>query len=198
MRHVTCDMWHNYKSSLLSKDIKTKVVQHVPRINISILHMTCAMWYVTFEMRNVTCDIITNTHHVPRINISISHTLKYRIKGAPFIRGQKHFCPASFLFDVRPLYSNSFIFGVFGAPIIFQIIFLEPFRSSFDVVLLKIGGRFKFFYTQNRIGCVFVCLNVVRMSIFLQIDTIIQKLQRYLHKARHRNTPFENCWKFEI
>ena len=53
------------------------------------------------------------------------NTLKYRIKGAPFIRGQKNFCPASFLFDVRPLYSNSFIFGVFGAPIIFQIIFLE-------------------------------------------------------------------------
>ena len=66
----------------------------------------------------------------------------------------------------------------------------ETFRSSFDVVLLKIGGRFKFFYTQNRLGCVFVCLNVIRMSIFVQIDTIIQKLQRYLHKVRHRNTPF--------
>ena len=33
--------------------MKTKVVQHVPRINISILHMTC-------DMRNVTCDIITS------------------------------------------------------------------------------------------------------------------------------------------
>ena len=66
----------------------------------------------------------------------------------------------------------------------------ELLNGSFDVVLLKIGGRFKFFYTQNRLGCVFVCLNVIRMSIFLQIDTIIQKLQRYLHKVRHRNTPF--------
>ena len=72
---------------------------------------------------------------------------------------------------------------------------VELLNGSFDVVLLKIGGRFKFFYTQNRLGCVFVCLNVIRMSIFVQIDTIIQKLQRYLHKVRHRNTPFcgESC-----
>ena len=38
--------------------------------------------------------------------------ITYRIKGAPFIRGQKYFCPASFLFDVRPLFSNSFFGGV--------------------------------------------------------------------------------------
>ena len=54
MWHATCDMWHNYKYSLLSLHMKTKVVQHVPRINISIWHVTC-------DMRNVTCDIITNT-----------------------------------------------------------------------------------------------------------------------------------------
>ena len=66
----------------------------------------------------------------------------------------------------------------------------ELLNGSFDVVLLKIGGRFKFFYTQNRLGCVFIWRNVICMSIFLQIDTIIQKLQRYLHKVRHRNTPF--------
>tara|TARA_A100001015_G_scaffold179877_1_gene200049 strand:+ start:270 stop:875 length:606 start_codon:yes stop_codon:yes gene_type:complete len=35
------------------------------------------------------------------------------------------------------------------------------------------------------------------MSIFVQIDTIIQKLQRYLHKVRHRNTPF-NLGLFKV
>jgi len=44
-------------------------------------------------------------------------TLKYRIKGAPFIRGQEFFfCPAPFLFDVRPLYSHFGFLGGFGAP----------------------------------------------------------------------------------
>ena len=43
-------MWNNYKYSLLSINMKTKVVHHVPRINISI-------WHMTFDMRNVTCDI---------------------------------------------------------------------------------------------------------------------------------------------
>ena len=87
MRHVTCDMWHNYKYSLLSKDIKTKVVQHVPRINISILHMTCDMRNVTCYMWHAKCDMWHNykysllsidmktkvVQHVPRINISIWH-----------------------------------------------------------------------------------------------------------------------------
>ena len=46
MWHVTCKMWHNiilrnYKYSVLCRNMKTKVVQHVPRINISIWHMTC-------------------------------------------------------------------------------------------------------------------------------------------------------------
>ena len=41
-----------------------------------------------------------------------SITLKYQIKGTPFIRDQKSFCPAPFLFDVRPLFSNSFFGGV--------------------------------------------------------------------------------------
>ena len=77
-----CDMWHNYKYSFLSIDMKTKVVQHVPRINISIWHMTCDMWHAT-------CDIITNTHifhvvtrflyvifvwrSVKHINVKITH-----------------------------------------------------------------------------------------------------------------------------
>ena len=44
LRNVTCtchicDMWHNYKYSLLSIDMKTKIVQHVPTINISISHV---------------------------------------------------------------------------------------------------------------------------------------------------------------
>ena len=88
----------------------------------------------------------------------------------------------------RTLGWKDFQFKEFRFPSLFLSVL--PFRSSFDVVLLKIGGRFKFFYTQNRLGCVFICRNVIRMSIFLQIDTIIQKLQRYLHKVRHRNTPF--------
>ena len=36
MRNVTWNMWHNYKYSLLSLHMKTKVVQHVLRINISM------------------------------------------------------------------------------------------------------------------------------------------------------------------
>ena len=35
MWNATCDIWHNYKYSLLSIDMKTKVVQHVSRINMS-------------------------------------------------------------------------------------------------------------------------------------------------------------------
>ena len=48
--HMTCDMWHNYKYSLLSIDMKTKVVQHVSRINISISHITCDMWKAKCDM----------------------------------------------------------------------------------------------------------------------------------------------------
>ena len=44
-----------YKQRLLSLDMKTKIVQHVPTINISIWHITCDMWHAT-------CYIITNTH----------------------------------------------------------------------------------------------------------------------------------------
>ena len=68
------EICHNYKYSVLTIDMKTKFIQHVPRINISIWHKTCNMWY---------CDIITNTHlnmktkfvhHVPRTNISMLQT----------------------------------------------------------------------------------------------------------------------------
>ena len=40
--------------SLLSIDMKTKVVQHVPRINIIIWHNTFDMWQATCDMRHVT------------------------------------------------------------------------------------------------------------------------------------------------
>ena len=50
-------MWHNYKYSLLSIDMKTKVVQHVQRINISISHITCDMWKAKCDMWHVICDI---------------------------------------------------------------------------------------------------------------------------------------------
>ena len=87
MRNVTCDTWHNYKYSLLTIPMKTKVVQHVPRINISIWHMTCDMRNVTCDMWHVTCDM---WHHykysllnlpmktkvvqqVPRFNITCHH-----------------------------------------------------------------------------------------------------------------------------
>ena len=39
-----------YKQRLLSIDMKTKVVQHVPRIKISIWPLTCDMWYVKYDM----------------------------------------------------------------------------------------------------------------------------------------------------
>ena len=48
--HAQCDMWQNYKYSLLSIDMKTKVVQHVPRINTSISHITCDMWKAKCDM----------------------------------------------------------------------------------------------------------------------------------------------------
>ena len=45
----------NSKQRLLSLDIKTKIVQRVPTINISIWHVTC-------DMLHATCYIITNSH----------------------------------------------------------------------------------------------------------------------------------------
>ena len=48
----------SYKQQLLSIDMKTKVVQHVPRIKISIWPLVCDMW-------NMTCDRLdsmTNNH----------------------------------------------------------------------------------------------------------------------------------------
>ena len=76
-----------HKQRHLSIDMKTKIVQHVPRINISIWHKTCHMSHATCHMRHVTCamwhdykysllskDIKTKVvQHVPRINISILH-----------------------------------------------------------------------------------------------------------------------------
>ena len=35
---------YTHKERHLSIDMKTKIVQHVPRINISIWHMACDMW----------------------------------------------------------------------------------------------------------------------------------------------------------
>ena len=58
----TLSMWHNYKYSLLPIDMRTKVVQHVPRI----------MWHVKGKMWQVTCDIITNTFELTHENKSWS------------------------------------------------------------------------------------------------------------------------------
>ena len=81
MRNVTCNMWHNYKYSLLSLHMKTKVVQHVPRINISISHITCDMWKAKCDMWHNYKYSLLSLHmktkvvqHVPRINISMSQT----------------------------------------------------------------------------------------------------------------------------
>ena len=49
-----------YKQWLLTIDMKTKVVQNVPRINICIWHMTCDMRNVTCDMQNVTCNMWRN------------------------------------------------------------------------------------------------------------------------------------------
>ena len=48
-KHLTYDIWHHDKQSLLSIDMKTKVVQHVPRINISIWHLTLDTWHFTYD-----------------------------------------------------------------------------------------------------------------------------------------------------
>ena len=71
-RNVTSDMWHNYKYSLLSLHMKTKVVQHVPRINI--WHVTCEMWH-NYKYSLLSIDMKTKVvQHVPRTNISMSQT----------------------------------------------------------------------------------------------------------------------------
>ena len=68
------------KQWVWSIEMKTKVVQHVPMINISIWHMTCTMWHVTCDMWHnykyslLSIDMKTKVvQHVPRINLSISH-----------------------------------------------------------------------------------------------------------------------------
>ena len=69
--------WHdsmtkNHKQSLLSIDMKTKVVQHVPVINISTWHMTAwhdsmtnnhKQWLLSVDMKTKVVQ------HVPVINI---------------------------------------------------------------------------------------------------------------------------------
>ena len=73
-------MWHNYKYSLLRIDMRTKVVQHVQRINISISHITCDNWKAKCDMWHNYKNSLLSLHmktkdvqHVPRINISIWH-----------------------------------------------------------------------------------------------------------------------------
>ena len=69
-----------HKQQHLSIDMKTKIVQHVPRINISIWHKTCDMRHVTCHMWHNYKYSLLSLHmktrvvqHVPRINISIWH-----------------------------------------------------------------------------------------------------------------------------
>ena len=69
-----------HKQRHFSIDMKTKIVQHVPRINISIWHKTCHMSHATCHMWHdykyslLSKDIKTKVvQHVPRINISILH-----------------------------------------------------------------------------------------------------------------------------
>ena len=85
MQNMTCDMWHNYKYSLLSLHMKTKVVQHVPRINISISHITCDMWKAKCDMwHNYKYSLLSINmktkvvQHVPRINLSHLHFLNFK------------------------------------------------------------------------------------------------------------------------
>ena len=66
-----------YKQWLMSMDMKTKLVQHVMRINISISHwhLTCDMWH---NNKYSLLSLHMNTkvvQHVPRINISIWHDM---------------------------------------------------------------------------------------------------------------------------
>ena len=67
------------KYSLLSLHMKTKVVQHVPRINISFWHMTFEMWYVTCKMWHAKCGMwhyYKHSHlslHMKKKLLSMSH-----------------------------------------------------------------------------------------------------------------------------
>ena len=71
MCHVTCDMWHNYKYSLLSLHMKTKVVQHVPSLqgstSIGILNFPFVLRSNIFYIRSSqSCD-----RRVHRLSITI-------------------------------------------------------------------------------------------------------------------------------
>ena len=82
---------YTHKQQHLSIDMKTKIVQHVPTINISIWHKTCDMWHATCDMWHnhkyslLSIDMKTKVvQHVPRINISIVtcemwHNYKYSL-----------------------------------------------------------------------------------------------------------------------
>ena len=85
MWHPECDMWHNYKYSLLSIDKnENKNCSAYPKdhyINISISHITCERWNVTSDMWHNYKYSLLSLHmktkvvlHVPRINISMSQT----------------------------------------------------------------------------------------------------------------------------
>ena len=79
--------WRQFYWNLLLLAVKTKALQHDPRINISIWHMTCDMCNVTCDMWHAKCDMWHNhkysllsidmktkvVQHVPRINITIWH-----------------------------------------------------------------------------------------------------------------------------
>ena len=86
-QNVTCVMWHNYKCTLLSLHMKTKVVQNVPRIKMKtkvvqfIGHITCDMGKAKCDMWHNYKYSLLSLHmktkvvqHVPRINISMSQT----------------------------------------------------------------------------------------------------------------------------
>ena len=57
--------------------MKTKVVQNVPRINLSIWPLTLETWHLTLDfshMPHLSTDMKTKgVQHVPRINVSIWH-----------------------------------------------------------------------------------------------------------------------------
>ena len=61
MRNVKCDMWHNYKYSLLSIDMKTKVVQHFLRIIFNVFmfssFQSCHSCHMSY-MSNVKCQML--------------------------------------------------------------------------------------------------------------------------------------------
>ena len=59
-QNVTCVMWHNYKYTLLSLHMKTKVVQHVPRTNIIMSQtQTKTHWFPAFVMLTFFDETLT-------------------------------------------------------------------------------------------------------------------------------------------